>query len=66
MIDGILFKARRHYGNEWMESHSILQGKEETYLRNETDSRETWVHVNSETVLRWNGKIDTEGNKVFI
>lgn len=64
MNDNILFQAKSRYG-ELIESHSILQGEEVTYLRNETDRRGTWIIVHSETVRVFTGDFDGEGNKIF-
>jgi len=48
--DQIKFKAKLKFLDEWIESHSILQGETETYLRNETDNRSTWIRVDPDTV----------------
>ena len=50
MDDAIKFKARILLSEDWIESHSILQGETETYLRNETDERSTWIKVQPNTV----------------
>lgn len=64
MIDKILFRAIPIFDEQYMESHSILQGKENTYLRNETDNRSTWIKVRENTVQTL-VDYDSEGNKVF-
>lgn len=64
MIDKILFRAIPIFSEQYMESHSILQGTENTYLRNETDNRSTWIKVHEHTVQTL-VDYDSEGNKVF-
>lgn len=64
MIDNILFRAIPVFDEQYMESHSILQGEENTYLRNEADNRKTWIKVREHTVQTL-VDYDSEGNKVF-
>lgn len=64
MIDKILFRAIPIFDEEYMESHSILQGKENTFLRNETDNRRTWIKVQENTVQTFSD-YDSEGNKIW-
>jgi len=64
MIDSILFRAIPIFDEQYMESHSILQGEENTYLRNEDDNKRTWIRVREHTVQIL-VDIDSNGHKVF-
>jgi hypothetical protein len=64
MINSILFRAIPIYDEIYMESHSILQGKENTYLRNEKDNKGTWIRVKEDTVQTL-VDIDSDGNQIF-
>jgi hypothetical protein len=64
MIDKILFRAIPIFSEQYIESHSILQGKENTFLRNETDDKTTWIKVQEKTVQVFTD-YDSEGNKIW-